>query len=155
MKKVLFSNAAILLLIAAVYAADDVAAMKEGLWSIHFISNQTPEAEPVEGTSSLCRNHAYDTRVPPNANEAKDCNTLGSTDAASADPFQTSLRATPNARLHFHWQTFPQVIGYRPPPLTVPTFANSRRRPRVDIPASNRALMPLCAKNPPCWSKGV
>src|SRR5450755_2550698 len=51
-------------------------------------------------------------------------------------------------------RTFPQVIGYRPPPLTVPTFANSWCRPRSDIPASYQALVPLFAKNPPYRSNG-
>src|SRR5450755_4077643 len=50
--------------------------------------------------------------------------------------------------------TFSQVIGYRPQPLTVPTFANSWCRPRSDIPASNRASAPFFAANPPYRSNG-
>src|ERR1022692_1087898 len=51
-------------------------------------------------------------------------------------------------------RTFSQVIGYRPQPLTVPTFANSWCRPRSDTPASDQALVPLFAKNPPYRSNG-
>ena len=56
--------------------------------------------------------------------------------------------------LHFHWQTFPQLIRVSRGPLRVPTLANSRRRPRVDILASNRALMPFFAANRPYRSNG-
>ena len=44
------------------YAADPPA-VKEGLWSIHTVSIDNPGSKKTDGTRSICRNHAYDTRI--------------------------------------------------------------------------------------------
>jgi hypothetical protein len=44
---------------------------------------------------------------------------------------------------------------YRPPPLTVPTFANSWCKPRADIPTRNQVSAPVIAKKQPYCSNGA
>lgn len=46
----------------ALYAADPPP-VKEGLWSIHTVSTNNPGNQKSEGTRSICRTHAYDTRI--------------------------------------------------------------------------------------------
>ena len=91
MKK-LFSSVA--LVIAAAYAADDEPLMKEGLWSMHIVTTQAPEIKPIESTVSLCRNHAYDTRVPPDANGAKDTKVISKSSAGGTTT--TEMQSTIN-----------------------------------------------------------
>jgi len=59
---------AALLVSFALYAADPPM-MKEGLWSVHTVSIDNPGNRRIEGTRSLCRDHAYDTRMRVQAEE--------------------------------------------------------------------------------------
>ena len=52
-----------LMFIAVAVRAADPPPLKEGLWSIHTVTNEQPGNKKTEGTRSICRNHAYDERV--------------------------------------------------------------------------------------------
>jgi hypothetical protein len=78
MHKTLLAGAACLLLLGVVDAAEltDVPTLKEGLWKIHSV-NTSAGQPPMDTTTSLCRNHAYDQEVEALSQKAMvDCSIL-------------------------------------------------------------------------------
>ena len=63
MKKMLFFGAAALLSPIGMANAVDLPEQKEGLWSSHMQSTDSPGNNKTEQTSTICRNHAYDQYV--------------------------------------------------------------------------------------------
>jgi len=64
--------AAILLTIGTAYAADPPD-MKEGLWSVHSQSIDSPGNKTSSGAYTLCRSHAYDQAIRESAKKGKGC----------------------------------------------------------------------------------
>lgn len=69
------ASAAAALLLPVANAAD-APDLKEGLWSIHTQSVDSPGNKKTEGTYSLCRNHAYDLAARAKAKNVKGCTTV-------------------------------------------------------------------------------
>ena len=60
------------LLLPLAFAAD-APEIKEGLWSIHTQTIDNPGNKKSEGTTTLCRDHAYDKSVEAKAAAVKGC----------------------------------------------------------------------------------
>ncbi len=77
-------SAAASLVSFTLYAADPPV-VKEGLWSIHTVSTDNPGNKKSEGTRSICRNHAYDTRIREQAEiqQKKTCKLVNRTSSGS------------------------------------------------------------------------
>lgn len=73
MKKTLIFAAAALLLPIGIANAQTAPEVKEGLWEIHMQSTDKPGDKKTEGTSTICRNHAYDQHAQALAKEMKGC----------------------------------------------------------------------------------
>jgi hypothetical protein len=76
MKKILaFAGVALWLPIGIANAQNPLQApeVKEGLWEIHMQSTDKPGDKKTEGTSTICRNHAYDQHVQALAKDMKGC----------------------------------------------------------------------------------
>lgn len=56
----------------AAHAADP-REVKEGLWSVHTQTTDTPGNKKSEGTYTLCRDHAFDQSVQASAKNIKGC----------------------------------------------------------------------------------
>lgn len=60
--------------------------MKEGLWTIHTVSIDNPGNKKTEGTRSICRSHAYDTRVREQSEQRQKqiCKTINRTSSGNS-----------------------------------------------------------------------
>ncbi|MGB7761006.1 MAG: DUF3617 family protein [Bryobacteraceae bacterium] len=71
-KKMMMVSAVAALGLPLAHAADPPE-MKEGLWSVHSQSIDSPGDKKSEGTYTLCRNHAFDQSVRAKAKDMKGC----------------------------------------------------------------------------------
>ncbi len=76
-KNLLISASAAFTLAIGVSTAADAPDMKEGLWSIHTQSTDSPGNKKSEGMFSLCRSHAYDQTIRARAKAMKGCTVIG------------------------------------------------------------------------------
>jgi hypothetical protein len=75
-KNKMLTSAAVALVLPIAYAAGPPE-LREGLWSIHTQSTDSPGNKKSESTRTLCRNHAYDKSVEALAKTAtKGCTTV-------------------------------------------------------------------------------
>jgi len=68
--------AALLLLSSQVADAVDPPLMKEGLWSIHNQSINTPGDKKSDQTVTICRSHAFDQHALQDEKSVKGCKTI-------------------------------------------------------------------------------
>jgi hypothetical protein len=76
MKKMLFSAAVAFLLPIGIANAADLPEQKEGLWSSHRQTIDSPGNNKTEQTSTICRSHAYDQYVLSLTKGVKGCTTV-------------------------------------------------------------------------------
>jgi len=76
MKKILVFAAAALLLPIGIANAVDPPELKEGLWSNHRQTIDSPGNQKTEQTSTVCRNHAYDQYVRSLTKGMKGCTSV-------------------------------------------------------------------------------
>jgi Protein of unknown function (DUF3617) len=76
MNKTLFSVWAAVMLSVGVAHAADPPQVKEGLWSSHMQTIDQPGNKRIEGTTTICRSHAYDQYVKDLASKVQGCRTL-------------------------------------------------------------------------------
>jgi len=72
----------------------DPPAIREGLWSIHTVSVDNPGDKRIEGTRSLCRNHAYDVRIREQAQNRQKQSCKSFTGTISGNRFTQSSECT-------------------------------------------------------------
>jgi uncharacterized protein DUF3617 len=76
MKRILAPTAAMLLLPIGTAYAIDPPPLKEGLWSVKMHTVDNPGNKVIDGSFTLCRDHAFDDRIRATAKKMKDCTTL-------------------------------------------------------------------------------
>jgi hypothetical protein len=76
MKKNLLMAVALALPITAL---DNLPQLKEGLWSVTTQTVNNPGATKIEGSYSICRDHAYDDKIRARAKMMKGCSVVSET----------------------------------------------------------------------------
>jgi hypothetical protein len=92
MKKMLVFTAAALGLASGIANAQNPPEVKEGLWEIHMQSTENPGNKKTEGTSTICRNHAYDQHAQALAKNVKGCTKVSETFQGSK--YSVEMRCT-------------------------------------------------------------
>ena len=75
---------------AALVAAAEAPALKEGFWSLHSVTTEQPSGKKREINRSICRSHAYDEHVKETARKtAPTCKVIADTSSGSATTKET------------------------------------------------------------------
>jgi hypothetical protein len=109
MLKTTLSAAASLLLLAPHTAAPygntnppaEFPQMKEGLWSIHMVTTTNPGNRVVDGTSTLCRNHAYDEYAHSLSTRTASCTVIKDGDVAGVWTIESDCKVGASV-IHTH-----------------------------------------------------